>query len=140
MRLEIQDKRNELDYRFGMWLIRQIQMKFRASLDPRKLVAWDKFFEESTDYNNIYGAKIVTRDIMLSGIKCLICLDTPDKIIIQLNPNQFVPGLDRVKVDSIFRLITFGNQSIKGYPIFAETLQHFADNIGEYVDMYVEGF
>lgn len=140
MRLEINDKRNELDYRFGMWLIRQIQQKFRASLDPRKLVAWDKFFEESTDYNNIYGAKIVTKDVLLSGIKCLICFDTPDKIIIQLNPNQFVPGLDRVKVDSIFRLITFGNQSIKGYPIFAETLQHFADNIGEYIDMYVEGF
>lgn len=140
MRLEIQDKRNELDFRFGMWLIRQIQMKFRASLDRRKLVAWDKFFEESTEYNSLYGAKISTYNILMSSIKCLTCLDTPDKIIIQLNPNQFVPGLDRVKVDSVIRLITFGNQSIKGYPIFTDVLQHFADNIGEYIDMYVEGF
>ena len=140
MRLEIQDKRNELDYRFGMWLIRQIQQKFRASLDPRKLVAWDKFFEESTDYNSIYHAKIVTRDILLSGIKCLVCLDTPDKIIILLNPNQFVPGLDRVKVDSIFRLITFGNNSLQGYPIIKDILQRVSDNIGDYINRYVEGF
>lgn len=140
MRLEIQDKRNELDYRFGMWLIKQIQLKFRAELDTRKLVVWDKFFAESDDYKSLYGAEISTREILLSGIKCLMCSDTPDKIIIQLNPNQFVPGLDRVKVASIFRLITFGTQSIKGYPIYANVLQHFADNIGEYIDMYVEGF
>ncbi len=140
MRLEIEDKRNELDFKFGMWLIRQIQLEFRASLDKRKLVAWDTFFEESTDYNSLYGTKISTFDILTSSIKYLICLDTPDKIIIQLNPNQFVPGLDRVKIDSIVRLITFGNQSIQGYPIFANVLQHFADNIGEYIDMYVEGF
>lgn len=140
MRLEINDKRNELDYNFGRWLIRLIQQKFIASLDARKLFAWDKFFEESKEYNSIYGTKIVTKDILLAGIKCLICFDIPDKIIIQLNPNQFVPGLDRVKVESIFRLITFGNQSIKGYPIFVQVLQEVADNIGKYIDMYVEGF
>ena len=51
-----------------------------------------------------------------------------------------MPGFDRVKVDTLLRLITFGNNSLQGYPIVKDILQRVADNIGDYINRYVEGF
>lgn len=139
MQLEIIDHENVLGIDFGKWLIKKIQDKFIASINEDKLIKWDAFFEESNEYKSIYKKKISTKEILIVGIRNLVCNDIPQKLIITINKNQFVPGLDRVKIDVICRLINFGNTSIKGYPIFTEVLTEVSENIGEYIDMYIEG-
>ena len=139
MRLEILDPENELDRDFGFWLLNRIKMHFNAEVDPRKLTSWNKFFEESEDYTSIYGTPIDSLKILETGINNLLVRKLPDMIVISMNKNKFVPGLDRIRVDTVCRLITFGNTSVKGYPVLLDTLQHFADNINEYIDLYDEG-
>ena len=140
MKLEILDENNELDYAFGRWLIKQIQLEFRLNVDQRKLQKWDKFFAESDEYKGIYSQPVKTITILQTALKNLQCDNLPDKLIIKFNQNQFMPGFDRVKVDTLLRLITFGNNSLQGYPIVKDILQRIADNIGDYINRYVEGF
>ncbi len=139
MKLEILDKNDELTVLFGSWLIREIQNQFILQLNPGKLKNWDKFFEESKDYKSLYNKKISTQEILLHGIKTLVCDKIPGKLIIRLNNNQFVPGLDRVRVDTVIRLITFGNTLIQGYPLLLDVLDEVAENINDYTSMYLEG-
>ena len=140
MKLEILDEDNELNYAFGRWLIKQIQLEFRVDVDQRKLQNWDKFFEESEEYKGIYSQPVKAITILQTALKNLQCDNLPDKLIIKFNQNQFMPGFDRVKVDTLLRLITFGNNSLQGYPIVKDILQRIADNIGDYINRYVEGF
>lgn len=137
MRLRIEDPMNELDLTFGFWLMRKIKQHFNASLDPQKLIQWDKFFSESEEFVSIYG-KISSQHLMRVAISNLMLKKLPDSIEIFVNKNLFAPGLDRVKLDTVCRLITFGNQSVKGYPVLLNTFQYFVDNINYYIDLYDE--
>ena len=101
MKLEILDENNELDYAFGRWLIKQIQLEFRIEVDQRKLQNWDKFFAESEEYKGIYSQPVKAITILQTALKNLQCYNLPDKLIIKFNQNQFMPGLDRVKVDTL---------------------------------------
>jgi hypothetical protein len=46
-------------------------------------------------------------------------------------------GLDRVRIETLCRLINYGNSSVKGYPIFTDTFNQVALNIKLYVDEYL---
>lgn len=139
MKLQIQDPNNELDREFGFWLISKIKEYFNSQLDPKKLINWDKFFNESEEIVKLYKTRISSERILQIGINNLTVKKIPNSLEIFMLKNQFVPGLDRVSVDTACRLITFGNQSLSGYPVLLTTLQHFADNINYYVDLYDEG-
>lgn len=139
MKLQIQDPNNELDREFGFWLISKIKEYFNSQLDPKKLINWDKFFNESEEIVKLYKTRISSERILQLGINNLTVKKIPNSLEIFMLKNQFVPGLDRVSVDTACRLITFGNQSLSGYPVLLTTLQHFADNINYYVDLYDEG-
>lgn len=139
MKLLIDDPQSELDIQFGFWLISRIKQYFNSQLDPRKLKNWDEFLNSSDEFVNIYGTKISSQKILLTGISNLILKKLPTSMEIFINKNVFVPGLDRVKLDTVCRLITFGNQSVSGYPVLLDTFQHFVDNISYYVTLYDEG-
>lgn len=139
MKLEILDENNELDISFGRWLVKRVQEKCLIELDTRKLSNWDKFFNEDSKYVSIYGKEIHTKDILISGIQTIGCDKIPEKIIIRFNQNQYVPGLDRVRVDTVCRMINFGNTSVTGYPLFTNVFSYFVDNINMYIDMYFNG-
>lgn len=140
MRVEIIDSNDELGKEFGLWLIRRIEFKFRLGLIPEKLKQWDNYFAESDEYQTITDVPIKAVDILLFGVQHLQCWEARNKIIIQLPKNLFVPNMDRVNLDKIFRLITFGNQQIKGYLLFIDVLRDIVDNIDDYVEKYNEGF
>lgn len=139
MRLSIQDPNNELDREFGLWLISRIQDYLRSHIDPKKLIPWNKFFNEAEEVPRLYRSRISAERILELGAANLSVKKIPNKLEIFMLKNKFVPGLDRVSVDTACRLITFGNQSISGYPVLLTTLQHFVDNINHYVELYEEG-
>ncbi len=138
MKLEILDPNNELEKSFGSWLRSRIISRFLALLDSRKLQRWQSFFD-TTDTLVLLYSKLDVERTLRYGIRFLRVTKLPDKIVIYLDKNQLVPGLDRVKLESFFRLITYGNSSIAGYPLFITNLQHFVDNINHYVELYEEG-
>lgn len=139
MKLIVTYTNDSLDLDFGKWLIKRIQEKFILAIDENKLKRWDKFFEESDEYKSIYRKKILTKDILIVGIRNLICRKFPQKLIIHINNNLFVPGLDRVRIETVCKLINFGNTEIKGYPIFTEVFGEVADNIHDYINEYLKG-
>lgn len=137
MQLLITDKNDVLTKDFGNWLIQRIQEKLAVDIDERKLKKWDKFFENSSEYKSIYKKKIVTKELIVIGVRNLVCFRSPIHLSIHIDTNQFVPGLDRVRIHSVCKLINYGNQEIKGYPIFTDTFEYFASNIDDYVDQYM---
>lgn len=139
MKLEILDPESLLSSDFYQWLVRQIRFEIIRKIDRRKLETWDIYFNESEDYKSITNLDIKTENIILFGAKSISPTIHPTQCTITFNKNQFVPGLDRVKVESVCKLINFGNLSIKGYPIFSDTLQYVADNINDYVKRFYTG-
>lgn len=139
MRLEVYDPDKELDAEFGQWLCKRIQKHILSSLDSNKLKSWDTFFQTSLTYTSIYGIPIKTQNIFTEAVKNIVVNKLPDKIVISLNGNKYMPGLDRVKLHTLVKLITFGNISTTGYPVFTDSLQYFADNINDFVELYERG-
>ena len=137
MKLAIFDANELIDIDFIKWLILRIRNTIIQNINNDKLKKWDEFFNSSTVYKNIYKKKISTRDIIISGACNLTYLTTESEFIIQINPNIFTPGLDRVKLNAICKLINFGNLEISGYKIFTDVFNKFALEISDYVDLYL---
>lgn len=137
MKLAIFDANEIIDIDFIKWLILRIRNTIIQNINNDKLKKWDEFFNSSTVYKNIYKKKISTRDIIISGACNLTYLATESEFIIQINPNIFTPGLDRVKLSSVCKLINFGNLEISGYKIFTDVFDKFALEISDYVDLYL---
>ena len=132
MKLEIYDPEHLLDIHFARWLCYRIRFHVIHIIDHRKLKSWDEFFESSLKL------PVKSHQVLVESAKNLRVKRLPDKIVIYMNKNCFMPGLDRVRVYPLLKLITFGNLSVRAYPIFTNTLQYFADNINEFVRLYEE--
>lgn len=139
MQLEISDHKNLLDRAFIEWLKIKIRDKIIADIDPKKLENWDNFFNNQSMYKSIYKKKISAIDLISAGASNLDYRISDSKFQILLNPNIYASGLDRIKVDTICRLINYGNRDLAGYPIFTDTFNYFAENIDLYVSRYLYG-
>ena len=139
MKLEIGDPKNLLDRSFIEWLKVKIRNKILADVNLKKLENWDNFFNNQSMYKSIYKKKILTSDIILAGASNLDYVKSESNFWIRINPNIYTPGLDKVKLDVICKLINYGNRDLVGYPIFTDTFEYFAENINEYVDRYLHG-
>ena len=137
MRLKLTTESEFFDARFAQWLITRVQEVFYTKLDKNKLVKWNTFFDNSTQFNTITGKPFDTEQVVLFAIKSLIYEVESSELTIKFSPNKLVPNLDRVKVEMIVKTINFGTAEITGYPIFTETFDAVADNINNYVEEYV---
>ena len=139
MKLEISDPKDLLDRSFILWLKVKIRDKILVNINPKKLINWDKYLNENNVYKSIYKKKISARDIIVAGAMNLDFSKSESKFMIYINHNTFTPGLDRVKLETICKLINFGDLQNKGYPIFTDTFDYFAESIQDYVDRYLHG-
>lgn len=137
MKLKINDPQGILDRPFITWLMVQIRNKVIIETNLKKLERWDEYFNSENVYKSIYKKRILTKDIITAGISNLCYQLTEDGFDISINPNIYTPGLDRIKLLSICKLINFGNQQISGYPIFTNIFQEVADSINDYVEKYL---
>lgn len=137
MKLEISDPKNLLDRSFIMWLKVKIRDKIISDIDCKKLIKWDEYFNTNNVYKSIYKKKLYTRDLITAGATNLDFTKSESTFTIFVNRNVFTPGLDRIKLETVCKLINFGDLEIKGYSIFTDTFDYFADNIQIYVDRYL---
>ena len=136
MKLKIIDPDNILDKSFINWLCIQIRNEVIANINLKKLDNWDQYFNSETVYKSIYKKRISTRDLIVAGISNLYYQVSEDGFWISINPTKLTPGLDRIKLETICKVINYGNRQIIGYPIFTDTFQNIADNITDYVQKY----
>lgn len=139
MKLEISDPKNLLDRSFIMWLKVKIRDKILSDIDSKKLINWDKYFNNNNVYKSIYKKKISSLDIVTAGAVNLDFTKSESNFLIFVNRNISAPGLDRIKLETVCKLINFGDLETKGYPIFTDTFEYFAKNIQDYVDRYLYG-
>lgn len=137
MKLEIGDPKNLLDRSFIIWLKLKIRDKVLADINEAKLVKWDLYFNNNSHFRSIYKKKLSTKDFIIAGAINLDYIKSESSFIIRINNNYYTPGLDRVKLMSICKLINFGNTEVNGYPIFTDTFEYFAQNIQAYVEEYI---
>jgi hypothetical protein len=135
MRLEIEYKDNTLNKDFGNWLIKIITSSIKSNLNEKKLGQLDKYIEDN--FTHLFKKPVTSKDIIYAGLKELVCDDDSSKLIIKISTNKFMQGLDRVRIETLCRLINYGNSSVKGYPIFTDTFNQVALNIKLYVDEYL---
>lgn len=137
MELRIQDDKGLVDTSFGNWLIIRIQAKLISNISKYKgLVSWDKYLNESTTIDRLYDIEYHTSDIVIFAAKNLVCDGTDGEIVIHFDFNKFVPGFNRLKLDTLIRTINYGTRDIKACPIFTESFNYFANDIGTYVRQY----
>ncbi len=139
MKLEINDPKNLLDRSFIQWLKVKIRDKIIAGINPKKLIIWDEYLNNNPVYKSIYKKKISALDIIVAGAMNLDFNESGSDFMIYINRNIYTPGLDRVKLETLCKLINFGDLNNKGYPIFTDTFDYFAESIHDYIDRYLHG-
>lgn len=137
MKLEVQySKENQLPG-FDVWLLKRIKRALRSLVNPKKLQFVSEYLQKEESIPKLSDNVDALR-IFLAGVDSLYVVTLEDKFIIQLNKNQFAPGLDRVKLSSIIKLITYGNKVVPPYPLFITVFRDVEKNIQQYVKIFQE--
>mgnify|MGYP003296518528 CR=1 FL=1 len=139
MKLILSDEQNLLNEDFIEWIIFQLKLNFHAKLNPKKLEKWDEYLNTSDDIPRLYNIPLSSKKILTEGIDNLTYHTLPQKYVIQIDSNKLVFGLNLTKLESICKLINYGNSSMTGYPIFTELFSEIEENFSQYIDRYVYG-
>lgn len=137
MKLEVQyNTENQLPG-FDVWLLKRIKRALRSLVNPKKIQFVSEYLQKEDSIPKLSDNVDALR-IFLAGVDSLYVVTLEDKFIIQLNKNQFAPGLDRVKLSSIIKLITYGNKVVPPYPLFITVFRDVEKNIQHYVEIFQE--
>lgn len=137
MELFIQDKKELLTHNFNRWLLKRLKENLTIEINVDKLTLWDTYLNDCSQYKLRYNRKIYAKDILMLGISNLEYYMSSGTISFRINSSVFVPGLDRIKVCSVCRLINYGCLELQGYPIFTKVFKEVKSNFSKYVDEYL---
>ena len=136
MELRIRDSQMILDEAFGHWLIPIIKTKLISNIRKYKFNNWDEYLTSSTAVARLYDRKYTAAEVVIFAAKNLVCKGASGEIVISFDNTKFVPGFDRLRLNTIIKTINYGTLEVKQCSIFTDTLNHFADNIDKYVSLY----
>lgn len=136
MELRIRDKNNLIDTDFGNWLIPIVKTRLINSIKSYKLTHWDKYLSTSDAVSRLYNKIYKSSDIIVFAAQNLKCFGNAGEISITFDNTKLVPGFDRLLLSQAVKLLNYGNQDIKGCPIFTETFDFIAKDIDSYVGLY----
>jgi hypothetical protein len=140
MRLEVLYKKNKdgmsIDKDFIKWLKSNMSDKIKSSIDEKKLIRWNDYLNSGEVIEFTSRKNILAKEVIYLGADNLVVSELPNKFIISINNKKFVNGLKMVKIDTLCKLINYGNASIKGYPIFSDVFNEVANNIDMYIEVY----
>lgn len=138
MNIEIFTKNHQdINYKFGQWLLEIIESTIKTSIDEKKLIPWNEYMNTDGVLEFVGRKSILAKEIILSGANNLKVIELPNKLIIGINKLAKVNGVQNLKLETACKLINYGNTSIKGYPIFSDTFQQITSNIDVYVELYL---
>lgn len=136
IKLLIQDSSKIIEVGFGEWLVNRIKSRLLSNIKKYKFQNLDKYLTEAVELNRLYKKKYTAEDIIFFASNNLVCRGTDGEVCVLFDNTKFVPGFDRLKLDTAVRIINFGTLSVKGCPIFTDTFNYFEKNIQELAEMY----
>lgn len=134
--LRIRDASKIIDENFARWLVPYIRTRLIASISQYKLAQWDDYITNSTTITKLYDKEYKASDIIIFAANNIVYTCLPGEIIINFDNTKFIPGFDRLRIDTIVKLINYGTLEIKGCPIFLNTFNYFEKHIDLYVKYY----
>lgn len=137
MELVIYDSEGVLSSHFSKWFLRIIKETLIQNIDKQKAKMWNEYLNSTTTFKSIYLKNIDAVSVLMIGINNIVLTRVQNKLIYHIDNNQYVPGLDRVKVIDICKLINYGTLSHPAYPLFTSVFTEMQQHFSEYVDVYL---
>lgn len=137
MQLVLYDEANKLPKLFPQWLLRRIKTNLVHNMNIAKINLWNDVLNEQYKEFKLYPISLKADRIIRLGIDHVIISSTDDTVIYHIDSNVFVPGLDRVKVSEICKLINYGTLSQEGFPLFTQTFNEVENNFTYYISEYL---
>lgn len=135
MELRIKDDNGTFTDDFIVYLIREIGYYLPLKINKRKLIKWD-------DYLNSIGItttdkyKISSYNVLLAGVHSLTYKKIDNEYIINIDNNAYMPYITE-SIDTLCKLINYGNVELSGVYVLTETFEYFSKNVNKYFDKYV---
>lgn len=137
MEIRIRDEEGFVDCGFGNWLIPRIAIKLVSNINKYPtLISWDNYLTTSNTIERLYTIDYRAADVVIFASKNLVCTGTDGDITIHFNNTKYVPGFNRLNLETIVKTINYGTQDTKACPIFTDTFNYFAEDIDHYVRQY----
>lgn len=123
---------------FADWLLQQIRLNCWASLPLKKSDLWNTYLNTSEDIPRVYDTlNLDVNSLIKAGIQNIICERHSTTLVYRIDKRQQVFGLRNINIETICKLINYGNQSINGTYFFTNVFKEIQDNIDEYIDRYI---
>jgi hypothetical protein len=136
--LSIEDPKNMLRDDFADWLLQQIQINCLVALPLKKSAIWNTYLNTSEDIPRVYDTlNLDVNTLIKTGIQNIVCERHSTTIVYKIDRRQQVFGLKNMSIESVCKLINYGNQSIDGTYFFTNVFKEIQDNIDDYIDRYI---
>ena len=113
---------------FIRFLVRLLRREVLSMLDKRG-------FEKTDNFLRSLGLNISSEETVLLGVRNLTYTETEKDYSIHIDHNEKVAGTN-YKVETLCKIIEYGNTVCKPQRIFTESIKHIEDNISKYYDFY----
>lgn len=136
MKLLLQDDKY-VDRRFINFVIKQMQLFLIEHINDEQLYIFNKLFLESEISQEILAYPLNNFDIrnfIYIALNNLIYRKIKGNYIIEINPNKYINNLN---VAYICKLLNYGNNEIRGYPIFTNCFEYILRNINSFYNIYL---
>lgn len=124
---------------FSQEIIELMKEYLITHIEESKLIRWDEYLNKEIKWGWKYKVKIIrAKTLLLGAAYNLQIIERTNKITIRINPNAIINETNKKYID-ILKLITYGNLSIQGYPIWEQMMNYFAKNISDIYESYEAG-
>lgn len=143
MNLFIENSSNyNMDAFISGFLIDLIKKFFISKIDSARLIPIEEFLNSKVElqqFGHLKPIRVDLKSILIGSIENLKWTkSSTGDYNIEVDPNQMVPNLQAKFID-IARLVNYGSLSTPAYPIYDDTFEYFADNLGNLIDKYLGG-
>lgn len=135
MYFTIEDKNYTDD--FLKWYVSKLKRTLYNSIDKRKLITIEEYINNNKKFKSIYTKHIYILPLVQAGISNIEYIKINGKVRVRINPNTISYSVP-IKLNSIIKLITYGNREIQGYKIFLKAFDIFKKNIDILLLNYTE--
>ena len=120
---------------FATYVMKAVKYLYAVKANPQKIRAINQYLDA-----NVKGKRKLNAFVILEqGFHNLECVDYGKTFDIHINPNAVVPNFNKTKIESLCKLINYGNSDLTPYPIFTEVFEYVKKNINALYNAYERG-
>lgn len=136
MKLVITDSSGFVDKQFGEWLLDKIILYILSQAAKYNFSKWDKYINTTESFKRLYTKHYKCHELVKEIANSLTVLEITDGIEIRIDPNNFLQGFDRIRLETFGKLLNYGTLTIKGTSLFTDSFNYFEKNIKSFFNTY----